>query len=250
MDLHPVGPSLQLYSVRREFAADPRGTLRRVADLGYESVELAAFEGRADFFAPLLRDSGLRAVSGHAHLIDKPEIVSILRDADLLGLTTVIDPAVPRDRWSTRSDVEVLAQAFATVADLADATGLQVGYHNHEWELQAKIDGRSALEVFAELLDPRVVLEVDTFWAEVGGVSAPFLLATLGQRVQYLHLKDGPLSRDTKTQLPLGQGAIDVAAVLAAAPHAHRVVEFDDYDGDIFTAVEASLRFLADGGVS
>jgi hypothetical protein len=41
-----------------------------------------------------------------------------------------------------------------------------------------------------------------------------------------------------------------VPAILAAAPRAHRVVEFDDYDGDIFAAVEASRRFLVDGAAS
>ncbi|WP_191282623.1 sugar phosphate isomerase/epimerase family protein [Pseudolysinimonas yzui] len=239
-------PSLQLYSVRREFEADPRGTLRRVAELGYESVEVVGFSGRADLLAGLLQESGLRAISGHAHLVGVPDVEAIIRDAQILGLNAVIDPAIPRERWSTRHDIEESARGFAAVAEIAAAAGLEVGYHNHEWELQSVIDGRPALEVFAEVLDPRVVLEVDTFWAEVGGVSAPGLLSRLGDRVRYLHLKDGPLTRDTISQLPLGQGAVDVPAVLAAAPRAHRIVEFDDHDGDIFAAVEASRRFLVD----
>lgn len=243
MDLQP-SISLQLYSVRRELEADPRATLRRIADLGYESVELAGFVGRAEHFAGHLRDSGLRAISGHAHLIDTPDVAGVLRDAALLGLTTVIDPAIPRERWGSRHDIEQTARGLAAVADLATESGLEVGYHNHDWELATIVDGRPALEVFAEVLDPRVVLEVDTFWVEVGGASAPALLERLGDRVHYLHMKDGPLSHDTLTQLPLGQGALDVPAILAAAPQAHRVVEFDDHDGDIFAAVEASRRFL------
>jgi sugar phosphate isomerase/epimerase len=249
MDLQAT-PSLQLYSVRRELEADPGGTLRRIADLGFESVELFGFVGRADLFAGLLRDSGLRAISGHAHLIDTPDVDAVLRDASLLGLTTVIDPAIPRERWGSRQDIEETARAFAGVADLGAASGLEVGYHNHDWELESTVDGRAALEVFADLLDPRIVLEVDTFWVEVGGASAPAVLARLGGRVHYLHMKDGPRSHDTLTQLPLGQGALDVPAILAAAPRAHRVVEFDDYDGDIFAAVEASRRFLVDGAAS
>jgi sugar phosphate isomerase/epimerase len=242
-----TGPSLQLYSVRRQFDDDPAGTLRRVADIGYESVELVGFAGRAEYLGGLLRDAGLRAVSGHAHLVDAPDVADILRDAALLGLRAVIDPAIPRERWATRALIEESARAFTTVADLAHASGVEVGYHNHEWELQSTIDGRSGLDIFAEALDSRVVLEVDTFWAEVGGVSAPELLTRLGDRVHYLHMKDGPLSRETHTQVPLGQGSVDVPAVLAAAPHAHRIVEFDDHDGDIFAAVEASWRFLVDG---
>jgi sugar phosphate isomerase/epimerase len=245
MDLQTSsGPSLQLYSVRREFDADPVGTLRRVAEIGFASVELVGFVGRAEYLAGLLRDAGLRAVSGHAHLVDAPDITDIIRDAALLGLRTVIDPAIPRERWATRALIGESVRAFTSAADLAEASGVEVGYHNHEWELQASIDGRPGLEVFAEALDPRVVLEVDTFWSEVGGVSAPGLLARLGDRVRYLHMKDGPLTRDTVTQQPLGQGALDVPAILAAAPGAHRVVEFDDHDGDIFAAIQASYRFL------
>jgi sugar phosphate isomerase/epimerase len=249
MDLQTT-PSLQLYTVRRELEADPGGTLRRIADLGFESVELFGFVGRAELFAGLLRDSGLRAISGHAHLVDTPDVAAVLRDASLLGLTTVIDPMIPRERWGTRQDIEESARALAAVADLAAASGLEVGYHNHQWELESTVEGKTALEVFAEVLDPRVVLEVDTFWVEVGGVSAPALLERLGDRVHYLHMKDGPLSLDTLTQLPLGQGAVDVPAILAAAPRAHRVVEFDDHDGDIFAAVEASRRFLVNGAAS
>jgi sugar phosphate isomerase/epimerase len=247
MDLQaPSGPSLQLYSVRRQFDDDPGGTLRRVADIGFESVELVGFAGRAEYLAGLLREAGLRAVSGHAHLVDASDVAGIVRDAALLGLRTVIDPAISSERWASRALIEESARAFTSAADLAEASGIEVGYHNHEWELQSSIDGRPGLEIFAEALDPRVVLEVDTFWSEVGGVSAPALLARLGDRVRYLHMKDGPLTRDTLTQQPLGQGELDVPAILAAAPSAHRIVEFDDHDGDIFAAVQASYRFLVE----
>lgn len=57
------------------------------------------------------------------------------------------------------------------------------------------------LEHLADALDPRVVLEIDPFWAQVGGVSAPELLATPGKRVQLLHIKDGAIQRQ-----PLGWG--------------------------------------------
>ena len=89
-----------------------------------------------------------------------------------------------------------------------------------------------------------MVLEVDTYWAAVGGVPAPELLGRLGERVQFLHVKDGPITDDPKAQLPAGTGAMDVPAVLAAAPDALRVIEFDDYAGDIFAGLAASLAYL------
>jgi sugar phosphate isomerase/epimerase len=98
--------------------------------------------------------------------------------------------------------------------------------------------------VFAEQLDPGLVLEVDTYWATVGGEDAPALLRRLGDRVRAIHVKDGGLATDASGQVPAGQGRVPVAEVLAAAPEALRVVEFDRYDGDIFAGLAASRAFL------
>ena len=68
------------------------------------------------------------------------------------------------------------------------------------------IDGRHGLEVLAEQLDPAVVLEVDTYWAYVGGADVPALLERLGDRVVALHIKDGDGSLDNKKQVPVGSG--------------------------------------------
>ena len=91
-----------------------------------------------------------------------------------------------------------------------------------------------------------MVLEVDTYWVEVGGVPVVDLLRRLGDQVRYLHVKDGPVNRDVKAQLPAGEGSMDVPAVLAAAPDAVRVIEFDDYTGDVFDGLAASLAYVTD----
>jgi hypothetical protein len=49
-----------------------------------------------------------------------------------------------------------------------------------------------------------------------------------------------------KDQLPAGSGDVGVAAILAAAPHALRVVEFDGYAGDVFQGIAASFAWLAE----
>ena len=93
-----------------------------------------------------------------------------------------------------------------------------------------------------------MVLEVDTYWATAGGADAPALLRRLGKRVHALHIKDGDLATDASGQVPAGQGRIPVADVLAAAPDALRVVEFDAYDGDIFDGIAASHAYLTGTG--
>ena len=139
---------------------------------------------------------------------------------------------------------ERLAELLGTAATTAADYGLQVAYHNHDWELATRFDGRSALEVFTDLADPSVLLEVDTYWAATGGADVPALLERLGDRVVALHLKDGPLNGDTATQLPLGSGDLPAAEIVAAAagvPFA--VLEFDEYAGDIFDGIAASYAY-------
>ena len=106
------------------------------------------------------------------------------------------------------------------------------------------IYGRHALEVFADHLAPEVVLEVDTYWAHVGGADVPALLRRLGEQVVALHIKDGDGTLDTKKQVPVGSGVIPIADIIAAAPGALRVVELDDSEGDLLDAVRASREFL------
>jgi hypothetical protein len=68
--------------------------------------------------------------------------------------------------------------------------------------------------------------------------------------VRLLHLKDGPIEQDTASQLPLGSGAMPVAAILAAAPAVElAVLEFDDYAGDLFEGLAAGRAFANGLGV-
>jgi sugar phosphate isomerase/epimerase len=157
----------------------------------------------------------------------------------------VIDPHIPEGQWQDATSIEAAAAKLNAAARKGARYGIRVGYHNHAWELESRIDGRSALEYFASLLDPLVVLEVDTYWAAVGGEDPADLLTRLGDHVAAIHVKDGPVTKDTKAQLPAGQGKIDIPSVLGAAPALEvAVIEFDDYAGDVFDGIAKSLNYL------
>jgi sugar phosphate isomerase/epimerase len=234
--------SVQLYSVREAFAADPAGTLARLAEIGFTQVEPY---GVVENLAALrdLTAAGLTAPTAHARLIGADQ-GAVFAAAAECGIGVVIDPMVAPERWQDPADIAATAAALNDAQKLAAEHGVTVGYHNHWWELESRIDGRSALEVFAEQLDPELVLEVDTYWATAGGEDAPALLRRLGDRVRAIHVKDGDLATDGTGQVPAGQGRVPVADVLAAAPQALRVVEFDRFAGDIFAALAASRAFL------
>jgi len=258
-------PSVQLYSVRDAIDENLDAAVARVAEIGLTQVEPYAFHLRTAEFARAFAASGITAPSGHAPVIDADDPAVIFDAAAELGMTTVIDPFIPTDRWQTADDARRLAEAVNALAEQAANRGLQFGYHNHQWEFTKKVDGRPIYELFVEQLEPGVKLEVDTFWATVGGADTPAVLRSLGDRVAAIHVKDGRITGDIATvlpssesalvvpealkaafenQTPAGQGDIDVHAILRAAPQALRVIEFDAYKGDVFDGIAQSFAWL------
>ena len=236
--------SLQLYTLRNAIQEDLPATIRRVAEIGFTQVEPYNFVATAKELGAALKENGLTAPSGHAPLLsqDQDEIFAAAKE---LGISTVIDPFIPADRWQSAEDVQATAAQLNEAAKKGAEYGVRVGYHNHQWELESIIERRTALEYFADLLDPELVLEVDTYWVAVGGQDPVDILTKLGNRVKFIHIKDGPLTTDTKAQLPAGKGKMAVLDVIAAAKSLEAgVVEFDDYDGDIFDGIAQSLKFL------
>jgi sugar phosphate isomerase/epimerase len=239
--------SVQLYTVRDALSADLPGTLATIADIGFTNVELFGFVDRADEYAAALQQAGLVAPSGHARLLDAGEqdLERILTASVTVGLGTLIDPHVDETRWTTREDVEAIARQFNDLAPRAADHGLVLGYHNHAFEFSNRIDGTSAFEVFAGALSDDVVLELDTYWAKVGGDDPVAVLGRLGDQVRFLHVKDGDGSHDDKRQVAVGNGVMPVRDIVAAAPDAQQVIELDDHDGDVVQAVRDSYAFLA-----
>ena len=194
--------SVQLYTLRDAFAADPQGSLDKLAAIGYRNVEAFDFVGRPAEIRAALDASGLASPTGHAPLLTDelwtpdgsiatpaPEVV--FDAAVQLGMQTVIDPFVAPERWLTEEGVADIADRLNALVDVAVGFGLSVGYHNHAQEFIATFGGVSAYERFVELTDPRVQLELDLFWALTGGQDVPALVARLGDRLTAVHVKDG-----------------------------------------------------------
>ncbi|WP_415854845.1 sugar phosphate isomerase/epimerase family protein [Sinomonas sp. G460-2] len=251
--------SVQLYTLRDPMEADLLGTVRRLAEIGFTQVEPYRFVENAEAFAAAFAENGITAPTGHAPLLsgDQDEIFAA---AKRIGIGTVIDPFVAPEQWQDAGAIRDTAAALNAAAKKGAEYGIRVGYHNHSWELGSRVEGTTALEFFAGLLDPEVVLEVDVYWVAAGGENPAALVQRLGNRVVALHLKDGPVTvlgtrfdREefgsiAKTQLPAGHGELDLWGVVAAAKNLEvGVVEFDDYAGDIFDGVAASLRYLEAG---
>ena len=235
--------SVQLYTVRTSLAEDVDETLARLAEIGFRRVEPFDLLTFGDRLREGLPRHGLAAPTAHVGLLGE-DLEDVLDAATGLGIGTLIQPWVEPGRWQTEAGVRSIADELSRIATRAAGHGLRIGYHNHHFELEATIAGRHALEAFAEMLDPAVVLEVDTYWAHAGGADVPALLRRLGERVIALHVKDGDGSLDPTKQVAVGAGTLPIRAIVAAAPSALRVVELDDTVGDMFDAIRDSRAFL------
>lgn len=242
-------PALQLYTVRDQLAAGRKGVLAQVAADGYGAVEAFGILEDPAGLAADLAAAGLAVCSAHATPAGE-QADAVIAAARVLGTDTVIVPYQPPARFTDAASVRELAAELNAMAARLAADGLRLGYHNHDFELASVIGGRPALEVLAGSLDDAVLLEVDTYWAAVGGQDVPALLGRLGERVRYLHVKDGPVTKDDP-MTAVGAGRMPVAEILAAAPAAEwHVVELDRCGTDMMTAVAQSLAWLAGRGLA
>jgi sugar phosphate isomerase/epimerase len=234
---------VQVYPLRDELADDFDGVIGRLREMGFDYIEPYAFNARTEEYRRAFAATGISAPTAHESVIDATAPEGVFDAAVELVIQTVIDPYIPADRWETREQVEALAGRVNDLARAAAERGLRFGYHNHSWEFANRVDGAHAFDVFVEHLDPEVVLEIDAYWAAVGGADAPALLERLGDRVVAIHVKDGTLDGDIERQQPAGQGEMDLPAILRASGDALRVIEFDTYP-DIYAGIAASLAWL------
>lgn len=262
--------SLQLYTFRDALAADAPAALARIAEMGFTAVEAFGFVGRAAELRSELDAAGLVSPSGHASFLSEklepgaetvslPPIEHVLDEAAALGVEILIDPYLPREAWLAADDIRRTADLLNSYVDLAVQRGIRLGYHNHSHEFHADFDGASGFELLAAHLDPRVVLEVDVYWAAIAGQDVAALLRRLGGQVRLLHAKDGYLTPDPHhpdtagaplDQRIAGTGEVDIAGYLNAAPDAeYTIVEFDSFDGDLFDAADKSAAYLQSLGV-
>ncbi|MEE4542801.1 sugar phosphate isomerase/epimerase [Streptomyces sp. V4-01] len=236
--------SIQLYTLRDQIAADRDGTLTRLAEIGYRSVE--AYDPMADptGFRKVADALGISVSSTHAYALFSQDAGEVFDAVATIGTDLAIVPGgIEHEEFTTLDGLQRTADLLNGFAEKAASRGIRIGYHNHWWEIEPRFAGRTALEVLATLVAPEVFLEVDTYWAQVGGADVPELLGRLGGKVLALHVKDGPGVRD-EPHVAVGAGVIDVPAILAAAPDALRIVELDSCATDVFDAVAASHAYL------
>lgn len=198
--MRPDQIAVQLYTVRAEIAQDLPGTLHKVSAAGYQAVELAGLPPIGpEALRDLLAREQLRPMAAHESLESlRADIDAVLHRMTVVGCPLVIVPWLPDAERTTAAGVRRLAGELGEIARACAAEGICLGYHNHAFEF-APLDGTTVWEVLLDVLPLEVSLELDVYWASIGGRDPVELIRGAGGRVRLLHMKDvssGPDRRD------------------------------------------------------
>ena len=267
----PIG--LELYTVRQEFLKDPKGTLQRVAAIGYGEVELFSFgKNTPAEVKRMVEAAGLKAPAGHCSAEDLKKDTSPLigrfREAGLEYMVCSFPahrPGAPQSvtgiaRHSSapgfsEDDYKWMAEVFNQTGEKCHQAGIQFGYHNHNLDFKS-FDDKPALDVLLASTDPKLVkLELDCYWAARAGKDPADSLTRYAGRVPLLHIKDMQAGTTPTTDISkggdafteVGRGVIDWKRIFQAAPEAgvkHYFVEQDISERSPLESARISYEYL------
>jgi len=228
---------LQLYSVRDDMHKDPMATLKKLSEMGYKQLEHANYsDGKFYGYAPLefkkiMDDLGMRVISGHSVLSDKfwdsgtkqfnDHYKKTVEDAAILCQKYLISPWLDE---SLRKDYDSLVQfleIFNKAGELCKKSGIQFGYHNHDFEFKNSLKDKLVYEIILENTDSKLVaqqLDVGNMYGAGGRASE--LLKKYPGRFESIHIKDEIKSsgrgemNDGYESTILGKGILDMKVLL------------------------------------
>ncbi len=256
---------LQLYTVRDAMAKDPLGTLAKVAQIGYNSIENATYTGSEKFYGmdaviykKVLTDNGLVANSGHYRLGEEmeknaPVQGTILHDwqkavddASTVGLKYMVCAYLSAQERGDLEHYKKLADIFNKAAETCKKSGIQFCYHNHDFEFQNQ-DGIFPYDILLEKTDKDLVkMEVDLYWIKKAGQDPLALFQKHPGRFPLWHVKDMSKEAD-QSFAEVGSGIIDFKTIFQHKDQAGMkffFVEQDKCPGSPFDSITHSYNFI------
>jgi sugar phosphate isomerase/epimerase len=243
----PVG--LELYSVREALKQDLQGTVRAVAQMGYQAVEFYApyFEwtdAQAKEMRKLLDDVGVRCYSTHndedyfsSKKIDRARELNLILGSKYLVLAWT-DPKSGLDGW------KAVADKLNSAAEKLEPAGLRVGYHNHQAEF-TPVAGQRPIEMLAKNTKSTVMLQLDVGTClEAGSDPVGWIRANPG-RIRSIHCKDWSPEPGKEYKVLFGEGIADWKGIFQAAESVGGVEYYlIEQEGSRFPELETARRCL------
>jgi len=245
----PIG--CQTWPVREGIGKDFDGTLRQLAAEGFGAIEMCSPPGYKDLgFGPLagmkasemrerIHAAGLKCESCHYGFTElKEHLDERLAYAKELGLKQMIVSTFWLPKGATMADWMRAADEANKLGERTHQAGIQLGFHNHDFEFQ-KLDGQLIYDKLMGELDPQAVkMQFQVAVVSLGYQAADYFQKYSGRFIS-MHLADW--SPEKKKEVALGQGVVDWKKTFAAAKTAGVKNYFVEMD---LEAMKASLPFL------
>jgi sugar phosphate isomerase/epimerase len=234
--------ALQLYTVRDETARDFAGTVRRVAEIGYQAVEFAGYGGlAASGIAALLRETGLKAASTHVGLVPlEKNLDAEIAYCQEIGCSFLVLPWLP-PVMRNEQEFKQLMPRLNEWGSRCREQGITFCYHNHDFEF-AQLNGQYMLDYLLDNTDPALVmLELDVYWASYAGVDPSTYIGKRPGRAQLIHMKDMTPQR---TFAEVGDGTLNLASVAHVAREHGAQWLIVENDAPAMPSLESARRSL------
>ena len=248
----PIG--CQTWPVRKMIANDFPGTIKLLADAGFQSIELCSPVGYADEgFAglakykgaelkKLLSDAGISCVSSHFGIGElRQNQDRALAWAKDVGLAQMLVPSLEGPKNPTMDDVKRAADEYNKIADRAAQAGIQQGLHNEDFELST-VDGKRTYDVLFGLLDPKLV----KFQFQVSTISQGYDAAEYFTKYpgRFISMHVQGWSAAAKKIAPVGQDDLNWKKIFSAAKIGGIRNYFVEMNLDLMKASVPYLRSL------
>ncbi|WP_295957060.1 sugar phosphate isomerase/epimerase [Rhodoferax sp.] len=241
--------SVQIYSLREAGDLDVQLALAR--SCGFTWVETVATHGLTpQAFADKVAAHGLQVSSMHAALaLLETDIATVIEACRLTGCPLVVMPWLPMgERSPTAAGFVALGQRLAALGDALRAHGVQLAYHNHDFEF-LPYEGRTALEwIFSAATPAQLGWEADLGWVSRAGADPQVWLDKFADRLVAVHAKDiAPprMALEEDGWTTLGQGIVPWVALLAQLKTRTNLVVFEhDHPVDFASTLRNSHAFL------
>ena len=252
----PVG--LQLYTLRDEMSHDFIGTLKKVADIGYQRVEFAGYgDIPAKEMKMVLDDLGLKAISSHVGLPfqNRELLLSTLafhiEYNKEIGSEYVVLPWAPFEQLSKTAEFTSVLEDIRAAAEECKRQGMGFVYHNHAFEFN-KVEDKMIYEtIFDSIGTDLLQAELDLYWVKKAGLDPKSFLCKYKGRVPIIHIKD-MTADDRGFFTELGRGIINYPAIFEIAADMgvrYMLVEQDQCERPPLESIRVSYDYLKTLGI-
>lgn len=218
---------LALYTVRDAMESDAKTTLQAVADAGYSYLEAAGYKDGKFYnmtpgdFKKLLNQLGLKPISSHQSTVTMENADAMIADVKAAGFKYFVIPVPPMGLFNFDRETRTmsmtggaanLAEIVNTLGKKCHAAGLELLYHNHDFEFQKDSDGIVPIDYLLEHCDPKYVnFQMDLYWVTKAGADPVAYFEKYPGRFKIWHVKD----MDEQGRFaPVGNGNINFARIL------------------------------------